>query len=259
MYGGFSFLRPNSSPASFRRSTADNISPNTNMNPTTFHRLPNKSRPHSCIGEQTGKPSSYPNSRVIILSATTGRPFRSAGPPRYPTLHTPPHASLFLTRRGNPARLSFLVPRTHSASCDNPPCTRPSRNRPLPPPRPPHTTGSRDDKKTGPRIPTPEPRIRYPLRDENSTGFLHLVQTCHLSCGQRRIVDAEVIYGPLAESQPSGLPRIPLPGSGLVVNGRRTDEQRKLASIGDTYAEAMEPIEFSLVAKSQVFVAIPFT
>lgn len=40
MYGGFFIPSSEQLSASFRRSTADNISPNTNMNPTTFHRLP---------------------------------------------------------------------------------------------------------------------------------------------------------------------------------------------------------------------------
>ena len=90
MYGGFFIPSSEQLSASFRRSTADNISPNTNMNPTTFHRLPNKSRPHSCIGEQAGKPSSYPNSRVIILSATTGHDRSGAQVHRGIRLYTRP-------------------------------------------------------------------------------------------------------------------------------------------------------------------------
>ncbi len=177
------------------------------MNPTTFHRLPNKSRPPTPVSENRQEsPSSYPNSSVIILSATTGHDRSGAQVHRGIRLCTRPRTpASFLTRRGNPARLSFLVPRTHSASCDDPPCTRPSRNRPLPPPRPPHTTGGRDDKKTGPRIQLRSPVFDIPCGMKILLGFLHLVQTCHLSCGQRRIVDAEIIYGPLMESQPSGV------------------------------------------------------
>lgn len=170
MYGGF-FIPPSEQlSASFRRSTADNISPNTNMNPTTFHRLPNKSRPHSCTGEQAGKPSSYPNSRVIILSATTGHDRSGAQVHRGIRLCTrPARRPLPDTTRQSGTSFFPGTPYTFRIM------RRPALHQTVPKPAAPSSTTAAHDRrpgrqKNGAPDSTPEPRIRYPLRDENSTG-----------------------------------------------------------------------------------------
>ena len=72
MYGGFFIPSSEQLSASFRRSTADNISPNTNMNPITFHRLPGINPVPTPVPEnrqESPLPIPIPD---IILYATTG-------------------------------------------------------------------------------------------------------------------------------------------------------------------------------------------